>query len=841
MRTDNLIQSYVNSHPATKQYSTDKAVKNFDVHKELANRTFIKPLPGNGMLVKPSLFDMPSEIAKGLKYDWNALRHAIKGNANDHELGKLNDVGMKLGGLAIATYLFTRKSTPMTKLFEFIGLSAFLGAMNIWPKLFLQLPARLVHGFDIRQKYEDNYGRKKMVFSDHQFIPWDLYSDKEINKIGDRLRVPKDIPNRREYIQEKMRKIALQNNTMWMLTSGFATPLLSALICNKLEGPVAKYLHDKKDKKSEALLTNFVQEVEKSDFSKRRIALTKILDINANKPITEDLFKTIVVNISEGQDPAVIKSLADDLRVKMPTGEYFTLTPETFERVSEVLKETLKPARLSEDELARILPDSGTMLNALTNKGLVGGEVKEFSSHSIAMQELLNQRIKDFVAENPNSDTAERLEFLMEKLIHQSKKGVDSPLEQAFKTQASRVLTPELVEQVKAIGAELDTLRAKTTVLDKYSHIKVAQDQETILADIWNETADGFLKALKLTPEEVAKARLDSKVAGDILRAKIENIVADKTACGELVSQMEKLLSVVYSKTAPLEKDSHLYHSLVDSTFGDSANELRKLGLDRTVDSLIGFGKDGETSVKGMFHAFMNERITGVRSSFYRLLQIINTYYKVAHDPDVNRIIGHLRPREVKEEMVELVKSVLMEGHTSDFANKLYQRRNLKPNTLDRGNIKTVDGKVHYDFYGKMPSHKGVSMPNDSNYFSDAMKLMFGDVHPDIADRIRSSVFFNDFQAYREDAIRKLGGERNFAFPQVLVDGVEHSANSSQRFNRLGSATNELMYKLANSKFNSAKWFSMFGKLGAVVIGVTLVSQFFMGRMQKPESAKEVV
>ena len=101
---------------------------------------------------------------------------------------------------------------------EFIGLASFFGAMDLWPKLALQLPAYLIHGFNIRQKYEDSYGRKKLFYQDHQFIPWDLYSDKEINKIGDRLGIPKDIPNRREFIQEKMRKIALQNNTMWMLT-----------------------------------------------------------------------------------------------------------------------------------------------------------------------------------------------------------------------------------------------------------------------------------------------------------------------------------------------------------------------------------------------------------------------------------------------------------------------------------------------------------------------------------------------------------------------------------------------------------------------------------------------
>ena len=261
MRTTNLIQSYLNNSQATRQYNSEKAVKDFDVKKELSNRTFIKPLPSNGKLVRTGPMDILSETKKNFKYDFNAFRHAVKGEANDHELGRLNYVGMKLGGLAIASYLFTKKQTPMTKLFEFVGLASFFGAMDIWPKLFIQLPAWLIHGVNVRQQYEDSFGRKKMFYQDHQFIPWDLYQEDEINKIGDRLGVPKNIPNRREYIQEKMRKIALQNNTMWMLTAGFATPLMSALICNRLEKPIAKYMDQRMDKKANSLLTNFSQEI----------------------------------------------------------------------------------------------------------------------------------------------------------------------------------------------------------------------------------------------------------------------------------------------------------------------------------------------------------------------------------------------------------------------------------------------------------------------------------------------------------------------------------------------------------------------------------------------------
>ena len=266
MRTSNLIQSYISIHPANQQYKSDKAVKEFDVHKELSNRTFIKPLPSNGKLVRNGLFDSPSEFRKDMIYDWNAFKHAVKGEANDHELGRLNDVGMKLGGLAIATYLFTRKQTPMTKIFEFIGLGTFFAAMDLWPKLFIQLPAQLIHGVNVRQQYEDSFGRKKMFYQDHQFIPWDLYSDDEINRIGDRLGVDKDMPNRRDFIQERMRKLALQNNTLWMLTAGFATPLMSALMCNLLEKPVASFLDNRTSKQADRLLTDFDSQIRKFDF-----------------------------------------------------------------------------------------------------------------------------------------------------------------------------------------------------------------------------------------------------------------------------------------------------------------------------------------------------------------------------------------------------------------------------------------------------------------------------------------------------------------------------------------------------------------------------------------------
>lgn len=843
MRT-NLIQSYVNGTPIAQQYNSDKAVKDFDVHKELANRTFIKPLPSNGKLLKPSLFDMPSVVANDLIYDWNAFRHAVKGEANDHELGRLNDVGMKVGGLAIASYLFTKKQTPMTKAFEFIGLASFFGAMDLWPKLFLQLPAYLVHGFNIRQKYEDNYGRKKLVFQDHQFIPWDLYSDKEINKIGDRLRVPKDIPNRREFIQEKMRKIALQNNTMWMLTAGFATPIMSALICNALEKPVASYLDRKNNEKAERLLTNFPQEISKFDFSKEEAALKTFLAENEGKSITPELVDNIHAHLSDGIDYVTATGIRKDLDDLLPVGKY-RFSNETLNAVRDVLKESFAGVQLTEEELAKILPDNNAMLKAFTDNGLMRSEAKEFSEHSKLVQNLVFDNIERFVEENPGNPNARRLRFIMNQMVHSNVHGEDSKLVKAFKFEPVSVLTKELSENLGNISKILNDFKAKNLVLDRYAYIKVAQAPETILANSWNEISESLLKVMNFTPEEIRQARYDREIAGEVLRNKLEGITADKASYSKFVTEMEKLLSTLQSKAAALDvssDESSLYSSLVNkSTFDESAKALRNAHMENTAESLVGYGFTSRTSLKDVQLSFVADRLKGVKSSFYRILNMADMYYKIAHVEGLDSVLTNTMPREVKEEVVELAKETLLEGHTSDFAVKFYQKRNPNPDKFDCSQIESVAGKVKNKYFGTHQSSELMELSNDSGFFESVMKLMYeNNLHPDTYEKIKSSVILEDFMNYRKNVLDFLGCDSYYPKPAHLVNGKVVDSSSELKFLLMGCSPDEMFLKLFRQKSNSNKWFKTFGRLGAGLIGVTLLSQFFIGHMKKPQPSKEV-
>src|SRR5574344_637965 len=278
----NLVDNYINSSGAKvapQMSGVDRQSKSkLDVSQPL------KPLPPKGKFVKDNIFYIPVNFVKGTIYDCKAFNHCLKGDANDHELGKMNDLGLKIGGLAIASYLFTQHNSPKTKAMEFVGLGSFLASMVLWPKLAIQIPAQLIHGVNVQKQYVDSYGRKKPFYLDPQYIPWDLYSDKDINKIGDRLNVPENMKNRRDFIQEKMRKIAVQNNTLWMLTTGFATPIMSALICNVSEKPVSNLISMYRSYIADKMLKNINS---KSDKNLEKSVMKKIdqiiIDSNISK------------------------------------------------------------------------------------------------------------------------------------------------------------------------------------------------------------------------------------------------------------------------------------------------------------------------------------------------------------------------------------------------------------------------------------------------------------------------------------------------------------------------------------------------------------------------------
>ena len=192
-----------------------------DVKTPIKTNNLVHPNPAEGHLVHDSLLSIPKFWLKDIAYDVKAVRDGLKGTAKDHQVGRLNDVGLKLGGLGIATYLASQTNDPKMRVMEYAGLGAFFACMQLYPLIAINGASRLVQGFDIGKEYIDDQGRKKSVFQDGNYIPYDMYrgeyTGEDLDIIGDRMGIPRGIKNRDELTKEQMRKIAIQNNTGWML------------------------------------------------------------------------------------------------------------------------------------------------------------------------------------------------------------------------------------------------------------------------------------------------------------------------------------------------------------------------------------------------------------------------------------------------------------------------------------------------------------------------------------------------------------------------------------------------------------------------------------------------
>ena len=111
----------------------------------------VKPLQDKATLLPSSIIGSPVTYLKDLKKDVVSIGKAVKGKANDHELGRINDLAMKLGSLGIASYLFVKNPLKLSKGMEFAGFGAFFASMALWPKLAIQAPLKARTGVDFQQ------------------------------------------------------------------------------------------------------------------------------------------------------------------------------------------------------------------------------------------------------------------------------------------------------------------------------------------------------------------------------------------------------------------------------------------------------------------------------------------------------------------------------------------------------------------------------------------------------------------------------------------------------------------------------------------------------------------
>lgn len=406
-----------------------------------------EPNAPKAYIVKQGLLGDPVAATKDMLNDGkNFFKVVRSGKISDNNLGRINDLGLKVGSALIATYLALHSKTKTESIMRFVGGGTFLAAMALWPKLFINIPARLVHGFRIDDKYINAYGDKKDFFLDNQYLSWDAFPEEQMRKNAQRAGIDYDSPNGKEKIQRKMQKTALQNRTLWMATAGFATPLLTSMTCNAIEPKIneAVIRHDFKKIKDivyEGGIPEFIKSLEPAPLNNDRDLRNLIAEYKEVK--IDDNFYTRLKNILMPSDfigkfkdsdeknvfngfaPLNIGKAFKDLREKgslsiVDKDDLIEFLKKTIDETSQPLKngEIIGPdslnmpryAKMAQEQGIEFKPFSEAQINDIINS--IGKDFSRKHVREVLEQQPISYNIRENIMNNVKTDDSKFFEFI---------------------------------------------------------------------------------------------------------------------------------------------------------------------------------------------------------------------------------------------------------------------------------------------------------------------------------------------------------------------------------------------------------------------------------------------
>jgi len=169
---------------------------------------------------------------------WSAL---VYGNVQDGQLARLDDTMKKMGTLAIATLGSLGVAQMGGSLPLWLGALSWMTAMLIPPFLINGL-VYLKTGINLNTRYVNSNGEIHPLFLDPNYLPLQLIPQQKRIQLAKQWGIDPDNADRPLIFHNKLQQIAVQARTWWMLMAGPATPLLAALICDRLEEPFKNWI-----------------------------------------------------------------------------------------------------------------------------------------------------------------------------------------------------------------------------------------------------------------------------------------------------------------------------------------------------------------------------------------------------------------------------------------------------------------------------------------------------------------------------------------------------------------------------------------------------------------------
>lgn len=751
-----------------------------------------------GHLVKENIVQQFGATFTDTAKDVRNLGKALTtGQSNDHELGRMNDIGMKIGGGLIAAALMGSKATSNKKLMEIFGFGTFFSVMSLWPKVAIDLPTKLMHGFNPHQKYVDSQGRKKQFFQDNQYLPWDVWTKDEINKVADKMNVPKDLKDREEFTKEKMRTIALQDNTLWMLTAGLATPLMTSLACNRIEEglrvPVANFG-----------LKNIAKQIE--DPSK---LIGKTLQNQTVFGKQDEAFKKITAALRNGEMP---ENLDESL------SKIFDITSVMDNRAvsDKVVKKNLSYSR---ELISKLFPAADNFADSRFVTALVGEEGDEALAEA---KELFSKAYKNVSAANGEGSSiniAQIIDNINEMIdgnpekyqgrkwvdkIQDGLEGLPSDLKTLAKTKAgydretlsqgADTLEKLYTESIKPVQAQMNLFGRQVKKLDGISGEK------------YNRAARAMVEAFGFTDKEIRILRNSNEAFGGDLQAmiakKLSEIASDDKryaeVCEKLLKEQQKI-----EEAALKDKSKISIKSVFEKLTGKISEAMKGAGKNFGDETLQNSGFAQMLS-KGLTEdeiAYARSNITSVDSMISRICKALDLERKIADGSlikdwakyaESNNYKGNLQSltADELEDFYQVCRKVVWQSSYGDAMNKFHV-------TGNGAYFKTLsdtlfDGTVERDW-----CQAAKSIANETDYIPNP-SLKIGLNHADC-----TSAYIN-----------------------------ETAKSHGRKFADYGESVLNTFKKQINQMYNDKTWMKTFGGITLALVGITFVSQLFFGRVK---------
>ena len=807
----NVLNSIIANQPINSPIKARKPVYTIDTEGK------IKPLEDRGRLLPSRIFGSPIEYVKDLKKDVVSIGRAATGKANDHELGRINDLAMKLGSIGLASYLFVKNPLKLNKAMEFIGAGTFFGAMALWPKLAIQAPLKARTGVDIHQKYIDSQGRKKMLFQDPQYVLTDLYSREDLDKLGKKLGVNENLPDRDNFIKKRAQKTALQGNTLWMLTAGFATPTMSALMCNVAEKPLQRFVLTPAElKKTEADLAKIGGEATASAAKKIKASVTaleNVINQNSDELMNEGMIKKLANKISRNVHSASFRDVvAEELtQMKMPV-----VIDESFVR-------NALNGKIADDLIDSLADSQRTLLNEAIENGSFSGIAKVLGSTFTGKKHEKMQFISD-----------------IQKTLMTAKKRAEIPT------------VSQVADKIRELSSLTNNFVKDKIILDDYVSARVGDKGGTYIAEQWgrvgrrlmtsfknaklavNPDEKNLMTMLNLTSKEL-RALSDGNMK--IITDKLTRIAGDEKAYARTIRTLMDLINDYNDITG--SDFTSVVAEKADGIYSSASRKMMESGFDKVSQKLAAEAKAG--TIGNFVNANTRTRALGAKSSLYRLVQTLDVFKRIENNTLKTQLatalseVGKTSNDAEITKLVKACKNLMLKATTTDYVEKLKSAGfNLTQKEYDA--VMEVLFGQHSENTIKAALNTAMEMEQQQRIKAPSF------IRKALSDE-RITGMLDGLQAYKNEFMQKVACWENGMVPELArctVKGVKtKSPDAIERNALVGKPIRNMIQDYAKQAYNSNKWLKIFGGTMLGLTVVTLTAGLFIGRKSEVEKKVE--